>query len=209
MTHIGELTNVQLSSPHHLYWPDLAIDVAVESIDHPEQFPLVSKVRSNKPLQRTRKPTARRWQRQRADFLVDNVAVDVKTSVRGLKRPTQLARKFVGNRVDGVSYAMVEFMSDGARVSLEGESLGGLSWRDVERMWAEWRRPLNTDRCQGATTPTCTVMLRAGLATVYAGQLCEVGHAKSRLTSPCKDAGKCWRPVTLTLSLMIDMVSRD
>ncbi len=85
-----------------------------------------------------------RRHRQRADFLVDNVAVDVKTSVRGLKRPTQLARKFVGNRVDGVSYAMVEFMSDGARVSLEGESLGGLSWRDVERMWAEWR-PLGKD----------------------------------------------------------------
>jgi hypothetical protein len=29
--------------PHHLYWPDLDIDLAVESIRHPEQFPLVSR----------------------------------------------------------------------------------------------------------------------------------------------------------------------
>jgi len=28
--------------PHHLYWPDLDIALAVESIDHPERFPLVS-----------------------------------------------------------------------------------------------------------------------------------------------------------------------
>lgn len=40
---IGQLVNVELPSPHHLYWPDLDIDLAVESIDHPEHFPLVSK----------------------------------------------------------------------------------------------------------------------------------------------------------------------
>lgn len=45
---IGELTNVELPSPHHLYWPDLDVDLAVESIDHPERFPLVSRGRSNK-----------------------------------------------------------------------------------------------------------------------------------------------------------------
>jgi hypothetical protein len=27
--------NVQLPQPHHLYWPDLDIDLAVESIEHP------------------------------------------------------------------------------------------------------------------------------------------------------------------------------
>jgi len=26
----------------HLYWPDLDVDLSVESIDHPERFPLVS-----------------------------------------------------------------------------------------------------------------------------------------------------------------------
>ncbi|MFO1364485.1 MAG: DUF2442 domain-containing protein [Burkholderiales bacterium] len=39
---IGQLLNVQLPSPHHLYWPDLDVDLAVESLFHPERFPLVS-----------------------------------------------------------------------------------------------------------------------------------------------------------------------
>lgn len=48
---IGQLLNVVLASPRHLYWPDLDIDLAVESIEHPERFPLVSKGRSSKPSQ--------------------------------------------------------------------------------------------------------------------------------------------------------------
>ena len=39
---IGELTKVERPAPHHLYWPALDIDLAVESIRHPERFPLVS-----------------------------------------------------------------------------------------------------------------------------------------------------------------------
>lgn len=44
---IGQLCNVELASARHLYWPDLDIDLAVDSIDHPERFPLVSKVRAD------------------------------------------------------------------------------------------------------------------------------------------------------------------
>jgi len=40
---IGKLLNVTLPASHHLYWPDLDIDLAIESIAHPERFPLVSK----------------------------------------------------------------------------------------------------------------------------------------------------------------------
>jgi hypothetical protein len=40
-----------LPSAHHLYWPDLDIDLAVESIEHPEQFPLVSQAQPTKRLQ--------------------------------------------------------------------------------------------------------------------------------------------------------------
>ena len=50
---IGAITNVELPSPHHLYWPDLDIDLAVESIEHPEKYPLVSKVRLDKTLRPT------------------------------------------------------------------------------------------------------------------------------------------------------------
>jgi hypothetical protein len=39
---VREITNVELPSLHHLHWPDLDIDLAVESLEHPEKFPLVS-----------------------------------------------------------------------------------------------------------------------------------------------------------------------
>lgn len=39
---IGKLFKVELLSENHLYWPDLDIDLAVESIRDPERFPLVS-----------------------------------------------------------------------------------------------------------------------------------------------------------------------
>ena len=41
---IAKLTNVERPQQHHLYWPDLDIDLAVESIRHPEKFPMVSRV---------------------------------------------------------------------------------------------------------------------------------------------------------------------
>lgn len=47
---VRQITNVQLPSPHHLYWPELDIDLAVESIEHPEKYPLVSQVQPNKRL---------------------------------------------------------------------------------------------------------------------------------------------------------------
>lgn len=50
---IGELTNVQLPSPHHLCWPDLDIDLAVESLDFPERFPLVSRAQPHTRLHPT------------------------------------------------------------------------------------------------------------------------------------------------------------
>ena len=52
---IAEITRVELPSPHHLYWPDLDIDLAVDSIQHPERYPLVSKALPNRP----RQPTSR------------------------------------------------------------------------------------------------------------------------------------------------------
>ncbi|MHB8425067.1 MAG: DUF2442 domain-containing protein [Gammaproteobacteria bacterium] len=39
---IGAIHNVERPQPHHLYWPELDIDLAVESIEHPECFPLIS-----------------------------------------------------------------------------------------------------------------------------------------------------------------------
>ena len=41
---VSAVLNVECPHAGHLYWPDLEIDLAVESIEHPERFPLVSKV---------------------------------------------------------------------------------------------------------------------------------------------------------------------
>jgi len=40
---VSAILNVELPQPHHLYWPDLDVDLAVESIEHPEKFPLIAK----------------------------------------------------------------------------------------------------------------------------------------------------------------------
>jgi hypothetical protein len=47
---VREITNVHLPSSRHLYWPDLDIDLAVESIEHPEKYPLVSQAPRGKCL---------------------------------------------------------------------------------------------------------------------------------------------------------------
>lgn len=45
---IKQLLHVELLSAHHLYWPELDIDLAVESLDYPEKYPLVNKSTSFK-----------------------------------------------------------------------------------------------------------------------------------------------------------------
>jgi hypothetical protein len=57
---VGEIANVRLPSPNHLYWPDLDIDLAVDSIDHPERYPLVSQVRPDKKPQPASRISPRR-----------------------------------------------------------------------------------------------------------------------------------------------------
>jgi hypothetical protein len=39
---IAQITNVEMPSIRHLYWPNLDVDLSVESIRDPEAFPLVS-----------------------------------------------------------------------------------------------------------------------------------------------------------------------
>lgn len=41
---IDQIVNVELPQPEHLYWPDLDVDLDIESIIHPEKFPLVAVV---------------------------------------------------------------------------------------------------------------------------------------------------------------------
>jgi hypothetical protein len=42
---IGKVLHVELPSDQHLYWPELDVDLEVDSVLYPERYPLVSKVR--------------------------------------------------------------------------------------------------------------------------------------------------------------------
>ena len=48
---IEQLSDIEWPTPDHLYWPQLDIDLSVESIRHPERFPLVSAISANPALQ--------------------------------------------------------------------------------------------------------------------------------------------------------------
>ena len=40
---IGEVLNVEEPTPGHFYWPDLDVDLGLETIENPERFPLKAK----------------------------------------------------------------------------------------------------------------------------------------------------------------------
>lgn len=42
---VGQIVKVELQGPNHLHWPGLDVDLAVESIERPETFPLLSRAR--------------------------------------------------------------------------------------------------------------------------------------------------------------------
>lgn len=44
---IAQVTHVERPSANHLYWPTLDIDLSIESVRNPSQFPLVSKIKAH------------------------------------------------------------------------------------------------------------------------------------------------------------------
>ena len=40
---ISEVYNVKLLHRSHLYWPDLDVDLDIEALEHPEEYPLIAK----------------------------------------------------------------------------------------------------------------------------------------------------------------------
>jgi hypothetical protein len=59
---IGQITNVERPSAHHLHWPELDVDLAVDSLTDPARYPLVSRIASAAVV---REP-ARRAKRRRS-----------------------------------------------------------------------------------------------------------------------------------------------
>jgi hypothetical protein len=64
---IGRLVDVTMPHPGHLHWPQLDVDLAVDSIEHPDRYPLVSKpapsVAEDTPKRRQRSPIPPRTRR--------------------------------------------------------------------------------------------------------------------------------------------------
>ncbi len=52
---VEAVMNVKALSPVHLYWPDLDIDLHVDSLEDPKRYPLIARGADNKRLGRTRK----------------------------------------------------------------------------------------------------------------------------------------------------------
>jgi len=40
---VSKILNVEELTPGHFYWPELDVDLGIESIEHPERFPLKAK----------------------------------------------------------------------------------------------------------------------------------------------------------------------
>jgi hypothetical protein len=66
---VSQISNVLRPGAHHLHWPDLDIDLAVESIEHPEAYPLMSRLetgaRTRPTSSRKRRPESRQSRRRR------------------------------------------------------------------------------------------------------------------------------------------------
>lgn len=66
---IAQLVDVQLPGAHHLYWPRLDVDLAVESIEHPDRYPLVSNPPGSTPV---RRPEAQALRERRPAYTPGN-----------------------------------------------------------------------------------------------------------------------------------------
>jgi len=40
---VAAILDVERPQPHHLYWPTLDVDLTLDSIEHPEKYPLRAK----------------------------------------------------------------------------------------------------------------------------------------------------------------------
>ena len=66
---VASVLRVERPQAHHLYWPDLDVDLDVESILNPERFPLITREQPNERLQQAaekRRATPKRAPRRPA-----------------------------------------------------------------------------------------------------------------------------------------------
>ncbi|MEH6519149.1 MAG: DUF2442 domain-containing protein [Halioglobus sp.] len=40
---VGKILNIQEPTPGHFYWPDLDVDLSIDTIENPDRYPLAAK----------------------------------------------------------------------------------------------------------------------------------------------------------------------
>lgn len=63
---VGQILDVRLAGPGHLHWPQLDVDLAVRSIEAPDEFPLVSRIQTKARPKRAARPAPKEAARDRA-----------------------------------------------------------------------------------------------------------------------------------------------
>jgi hypothetical protein len=53
---VSQVVNVIRFGTENLHWPDLDVDLTLDSIEHPDLYPLVSGIRSGRPARTTHLP---------------------------------------------------------------------------------------------------------------------------------------------------------
>jgi hypothetical protein len=82
---VAGVLHVERPQPHHLYWPDLDIDLAVDSIDHPERYPLVSR---DRPAGSSRRPAGAKGGARRGAGKSRTSTSRARSPRAGAKRPS-------------------------------------------------------------------------------------------------------------------------
>ena len=61
---VSEIYHVQFLHGNHLYWPDLDVDLELESLEHPEKYPLIYKQVQNR-VHAVREPKRKTYGKKR------------------------------------------------------------------------------------------------------------------------------------------------
>jgi hypothetical protein len=56
---LRSIQNVQLLHGYHLHWPELDIDLEIDNLEHPEKYPLRSRVIPHRPTRSTERTRTR------------------------------------------------------------------------------------------------------------------------------------------------------
>ena len=57
---LNSIQNVQLIHGYHLYWPELDVDLEVDNLENPQNYPLKSRIEKEVTSHSSRRSTARR-----------------------------------------------------------------------------------------------------------------------------------------------------